>query len=82
MTPAATIGQFTVNADWDAAQPLSGSALAAYETQGCLLLRDFAPPDLLIHLQYQGEARSATLTAQSPAGDSWRASILSGWPSS
>ena len=47
MTTAATIGQFTVNADWDAEQPLSGSALAAYETQGCLLLRDFAPPDLL-----------------------------------
>jgi len=41
-----------------------------------------APPDLLIHLQYQGEARSATLTAQSPAGELWRASILSHWPSS
>ena len=41
-----------------------------------------APPDLLIHLQYQGEARNATLTAQSPAGESWRASILSRWPSS
>ena len=41
-----------------------------------------APPDLLIHLQYQGEARSAALAAQSPAGESWRESILSRWPSS
>jgi tRNA threonylcarbamoyladenosine biosynthesis protein TsaE len=41
-----------------------------------------APPDLLIHLQYQGEARNATLTAQSPAGESWRASILSRWSAS
>ena len=41
-----------------------------------------AAPDLQIHLQYQEEARSATLVAQSRAGDAWRASILSLWPSS
>jgi tRNA threonylcarbamoyladenosine biosynthesis protein TsaE len=41
-----------------------------------------AAPDLLIQLRYQGEARNATLTAPSPAGESWLASILSRWASS
>jgi tRNA threonylcarbamoyladenosine biosynthesis protein TsaE len=41
-----------------------------------------AAPDLEIHLQYQGEARKALLAAHSAAGESWRASILSRWPSS
>jgi tRNA threonylcarbamoyladenosine biosynthesis protein TsaE len=41
-----------------------------------------AAPDMEIHLQYQGEARKAMLAARSAAGESWRASILSRWPSS
>jgi tRNA threonylcarbamoyladenosine biosynthesis protein TsaE len=41
-----------------------------------------APPDLDIHLQYQGEARSATLRAHTPAGDTWRASAWSRFQSS
>jgi hypothetical protein len=39
--------RFTVDADWDAEQPLSESALDAYSTHGVLLLRGFAPADLL-----------------------------------
>jgi tRNA threonylcarbamoyladenosine biosynthesis protein TsaE len=39
-------------------------------------------PDLLIQLQYEGEARTATLEARSPAGEAWRASILQRWSSS
>ena len=41
-----------------------------------------APPDLDIHLRYDGEARSAALAASSPAGEAWRASLLSHWGSS
>jgi tRNA threonylcarbamoyladenosine biosynthesis protein TsaE len=41
-----------------------------------------SPPDLDIHLQYQGEARSASLRARTPAGEAWRASALSRWASS
>jgi tRNA threonylcarbamoyladenosine biosynthesis protein TsaE len=44
-----------------------------------------APPDLDIHLQYQGEAgretRRAALRAHSPAGAAWLASVLSRWRS-
>jgi tRNA threonylcarbamoyladenosine biosynthesis protein TsaE len=44
-----------------------------------------AAPDLDIHLRYQGEAgretRRATLCAHSPAGEAWRASVLSRWRS-
>jgi len=36
-----------------------------------------ASPDLEIHLQYLGEARSATLNAQSPAGKTWLAALRS-----
>ena len=39
-------------------------------------------PDLEIHLQYEGEARSATLAAHSPQGEAWLASLLSRWRSS
>ena len=39
--------RFTVSADWDDERPLSDAALAAYAADGCLLLRDFAPADLL-----------------------------------
>jgi tRNA threonylcarbamoyladenosine biosynthesis protein TsaE len=41
-----------------------------------------ALPDLDIHLQYQGEARSATLRAHTPAGEAWRASASSRFRSS
>lgn len=41
-----------------------------------------APPDLDIHLQYQGDARSAELVARSPAGEAWLASLQSHWRSS
>jgi tRNA threonylcarbamoyladenosine biosynthesis protein TsaE len=36
-----------------------------------------APPDLEIHLQYDGDARSATLHSHSPAGENWLAALLS-----
>ena len=41
-----------------------------------------AAPDLDIHLEYQGESRRAALRAHSPAGEAWRASVLSRWRSS
>jgi tRNA threonylcarbamoyladenosine biosynthesis protein TsaE len=41
-----------------------------------------ARPDLEIHLQYEGEARSAQLGAHSPPGETWLASLLSRWRSS
>jgi tRNA threonylcarbamoyladenosine biosynthesis protein TsaE len=41
-----------------------------------------APPDLEIHLQYDGEARTATLAARSIAGEAWLATTLSRWRSS
>ena len=44
-----------------------------------------ARPDLEIHLEYQGEAgretRRAALSAHSPAGEAWLASVLSHWRS-
>ena len=40
-----------------------------------------APPDLDIHLQYRGEARSAALAAPTPAGEAWLASVLQRWRS-
>jgi len=40
-----------------------------------------AAPDLDIQLQYQGEARSASLVAHSPAGEAWLASVLQHWRS-
>ena len=41
-----------------------------------------APPDLEIHLQYEGEARSAALSAHSPQGEAWLALALQRWQSS
>ena len=41
-----------------------------------------ARPDLEIHLQYLDEARTASLSAHSPAGDAWLASVRSHWLSS
>ena len=41
-----------------------------------------APPDLDIHLQYAGQARSAELVAHSAPGATWLADALSRWPSS
>ena len=41
-----------------------------------------APPDLEIHLQYDGTARSATLLAYSAPGSAWLAAALSRWRSS
>ncbi len=41
-----------------------------------------AAPDLDIHLEYQGESRSAALHAHSPAGVAWLAAALSHWRSS
>ena len=38
-------------------------------------------PDLAIHLSYQGESRQADLSAHSPAGETWLASVLSHWRS-
>ena len=44
-----------------------------------------AVPDLDMHLEYQGEpgkeTRRATLHVHSPAGEAWRASVLSRWRS-
>jgi len=39
------------------------------------------PPDLEIHLRYDGEARSATLAAHSAPGEAWLAATLSRWRS-
>jgi hypothetical protein len=44
---SAATARFTVSADWNAERPLSDAALAAYAADGCLLLRGFAPGDLL-----------------------------------
>ena len=41
-----------------------------------------ARPDLDIHLQYEGEARSAVLEAHSSQGEAWLDSALSRWRSS
>jgi tRNA threonylcarbamoyladenosine biosynthesis protein TsaE len=41
-----------------------------------------APPDLDIHLQYQGDMRSAALSAHTPAGEAWCASVSARWRSS
>ncbi len=41
-----------------------------------------AAPDLDILLEYQDEARRATLNARSPMGEAWLASALSRWRSS
>ncbi len=40
-----------------------------------------APPDLDILLEYQDEARRATLNARSPMGEAWLVSALSRWRS-
>ena len=40
-----------------------------------------ARPDLEIHLAYEDDARSAALSAHSPAGETWLASVLSDWRS-
>jgi hypothetical protein len=45
MDPA--VERLAVRADWDAERPLGDEARAAYAAQGCLLLRGFAPADLL-----------------------------------
>jgi hypothetical protein len=44
---SAATARFTVSADWDAERPLSDAALAAYASDGCLLLHGFAPAGLL-----------------------------------
>ena len=48
------------------------------ERAGALL----APPDLEIHLDYDAQARSATLTPHSAPGTAWLATALSRWRSS
>jgi len=48
------------------------------ERAGALL----APPDLEIHLDYDAQARSATLTPHSAPGTAWLAAALSRWRSS
>jgi tRNA threonylcarbamoyladenosine biosynthesis protein TsaE len=48
------------------------------ERAGALL----APPDLEIHLRYEDEARSATISSHTPPGAAWQASALSRWGSS
>jgi tRNA threonylcarbamoyladenosine biosynthesis protein TsaE len=40
-----------------------------------------AAPDVDIHLHYAGEARSARVSANSPAGESWLDSLRSRWDS-
>jgi tRNA threonylcarbamoyladenosine biosynthesis protein TsaE len=40
------------------------------------------PPDLEIHLRYDGAARAAALAAHSVAGEAWLATALSRWRSS
>jgi hypothetical protein len=42
-----TIARFTVEADWDAKRPLPDAARAAYAEHGALLLRRFAPADVI-----------------------------------
>ena len=41
-----------------------------------------APPDLEIHLRYDGHARAATLGTHSKAGEAWLETALSRWRSS
>ncbi|HLX79879.1 MAG TPA: tRNA (adenosine(37)-N6)-threonylcarbamoyltransferase complex ATPase subunit type 1 TsaE [Burkholderiales bacterium] len=41
-----------------------------------------APPDLEIHLRYDGEARTAALAPNSEPGEAWLAAALSRWRSS
>ncbi len=41
-----------------------------------------APPDLEIHLRYDGEARAATLATHSAPGEAWLKTALSDWRSS
>lgn len=41
-----------------------------------------APPDLEIHLGYEGTGRGARLDARSPQGEAWLAAALSRWRSS
>ena len=41
-----------------------------------------APPDLEIQLQYDAQARSATLASRSESGEAWLATALSRWRSS
>ena len=41
-----------------------------------------APPDLEIHLRYEDQARIASPTAYTPAGDAWLATAWSRWRSS
>ncbi len=40
-----------------------------------------APPDLEIHLGYEGTGREARLAARSPQGEAWLAAALSRWRS-
>jgi tRNA threonylcarbamoyladenosine biosynthesis protein TsaE len=40
------------------------------------------PPDLAIHLDYEGEARRAQIEAQSAEGEAWLASLRASLPSS
>ena len=41
-----------------------------------------APPDLDIHLRYQGEGRAAALSARAAPGEAWLAAALQRWRSS
>ena len=56
--------RFTVSADWNAERPLNNAALAAYAAEGCLLLRGFAPADLLARFREEVATRVGLVLAE------------------
>jgi hypothetical protein len=64
MDTGATVVRFSVSADWESEQPLSDAALAAYATHGCLLLRGFAPADLLARFREEAATMIGLVLAE------------------
>ena len=64
MGEPATAEQFTVRADWDAERPLPETALTAYGEHGCLLLREFAPADVVTRFRDEAATMIGLLLAE------------------
>ena len=69
------IARFTVEADWDAERPLSDAARSAYAEHGTLLLRRFAPAELIARFREEAATMIGLMlgelgldAAASPAG--------------